>query len=197
MSNATYLFFYMIQWIALLLLSAVVWTLARNVGMLHTRLGRGGARMSNRGPDLGVVVPKIVVKVLSGRDVIIGGPTDKRTLLLFLSPGCTTCGDIAPALLSIWKSERATMSLILVGRGDELINNDFVERHGLGVIPYVVSTEVHRIYEISGTPYALFLDAKGAVFTKGTVNHLAHLESLLNASDAGTPSLEEAQGVRG
>lgn len=63
--------------------------------------------------------------------------------------------------------------------GDPDANRSFVSRHGLWRVPFALSPRAGIVYGVSSTPYALLIDAEGKLVQKGVVNHLEHLESLL------------------
>jgi methylamine dehydrogenase accessory protein MauD len=61
-------------------------------------------------------------------------------------------------------------------------------------MPYVLSTELGMAYRVSRLPYAVLLDREGTVVAKGLVNSREQLDSLLNAHDMATPSIQQYLG---
>jgi methylamine dehydrogenase accessory protein MauD len=174
----------------------VVVAMARQIGLLHRRLRPAGARMTDAGLGIGEQAPEIKEVDLQGQEMTLGSHRGKQTLLVFISVGCSSCVELAPALRSLWKTERMTLEILLVAlSGDKATNREFVTQHKLSDIPWVVSENVGLEYRVANPPYAVLVDEWGVVRAKGIVNHLEHLESLLNAAKLGHPSWESfAQG---
>lgn len=189
MTNIGIVASYFVLWALVLCLSATVYVLARHVGMLHIRIGNTSARATNEGPDIGVRLPEVATTTLDGQPFIIGGSKRHHTLLVFISPGCFNCSVLVPAFKSIMRNERY-VDLVLIGRGDDASNRAYLAQHHLSGLIAICSTDLHLLYGIVGTPYAVLLDSAGAVVTKGIVNTAVHLESILNAIDVGHPTAE-------
>ena len=145
------------QWLLVLALAAVVVALARQVGMLHLRLGpRGALEVDTEGPALGDVVPPSPAQAATGEVVLVGGPGPNR-LVLFSSPTCPLCQEVAPGISAAAAAARMA-SLVL---------------H---------DPELERAYDVPGTPFLLVLDELGIVRAKGTVNNLEQVEGLVDAA---------------
>jgi methylamine dehydrogenase accessory protein MauD len=182
--------FFMLWFVVIFLLLAVG-VLSRQVGLLHRRLGAPNARMTNSGPEVGESAPELSATDLMGREVTLASNRGRQTLMVFVSASCPACNELMPSLRSIWHSERNSLEVILVSLSlDEKMNRSFVLRHKLEDIPYVVSKEIGTRYAILTSPYGLLIDHKGIVRAKGVINHLEHLESLLDAAQLGFPSME-------
>jgi methylamine dehydrogenase accessory protein MauD len=178
--------------LVVILLVIAVFVLARQVGLLHRRLGPAGARMENAGPEVGEPAPEIRALDLRKQEVTLGSNRGKETLLVFVSATCSTCEVLAPALRSIWKSERNHLEVLLVSlAGDEVTNRKFVVRQKLEEIAYVISQELGSQYGVIAPPYGILIDKQGVVRAKGVVNHLEHLESLFNVTHVGYSTMEK------
>jgi methylamine dehydrogenase accessory protein MauD len=184
-------------WLLVMVMLLGFLALARQVGLLNRRVPPYGARAANPGPDIGDRAPLVETQDLDGRPVVVGDGGGKRMLVVFLSGGCETCADLVPAIRSLARSERNSTATVVVSFDTEGATREFVARHKLDGIPVVVSGgKVGDAYEISGTPYAVLVDEQGVVRSKGMVNHLEHLESLVVAADLGYESLEHMIHVR-
>jgi hypothetical protein len=145
------------QWALLVVLCIVVVALARQVGTLHLRLGpRGALEIDTEGPMLGEPLPPVDAVGTDGASVVIGGPGARR-LVLFSSPTCIVCREVAPALP-------------VVARAADL------------VAQIVHDTDAERVFDIPGTPFLLMLDEMGIVRAKGTVNNLEQVEGLVDTA---------------
>src|SRR5215216_1613130 len=182
---------YFVLWLVVLLLILTVFSLARQIGLLHRRLGIPRARMENAGPRIGDTVPELMATDIHGRESTLGSERNRKTLLAFVSAGCSSCEKLASSLRSVWKSERHHLEVILVSMGgDEKRNRDFVSRHQLDEIPYILDPEIATQYSIQSPPYCLIIDEHRVLRAKGRTNHMEHLESLFNAVELGHPTLE-------
>jgi hypothetical protein len=145
------------QWILVVVLAIVVVALARQVGTLHLRLGpRGALEIDAEGPALGDPVPPSPAIDDSGARVLVGGPGPKR-LVLFSSPTCPICDEVAPGIAAAASAARMT--------------------------PMVLhDPDLERAYDVPGTPFLLVLDELGIVRAKGTVNNLEQVEGLADTA---------------
>jgi hypothetical protein len=146
------------QWILLVVLCVVVVALARQVGTLHLRLGpRGALEIDTEGPALGEPVPPVEARGADGAALVVGGPGVRR-LVLFSSPTCIVCREVAPALPA-------------------------AARAG-ALLPQIVhDPDAERMFEVPGTPFLLVLDELGIVRAKGTVNTLEQVEGLIDTAE--------------
>ncbi len=189
--NGIWLVSYLALWLTVIFLLLAVLVLARQVGLLHRRLAPAGARMENAGLNIGEAAPELNALDLEGKPVSLGSKRGKWTLLVFVSPACQSCNGLGPALRSIWRNEHSTTEVVLISlAGDEKMNRDYVSRYKLQGIPFVVSQTIGLQYKVLAPPYGLLIDRDGIVRAKGVVNHLEHLESLINAGESGYPSME-------
>jgi len=182
-----------VLWLLVLLLSAAVLALARQVGVLHERIAPAGALMLRRGLTVGEPAPLLEVADLEGRAHQVGSARadGRSTLLLFVSPSCPVCKSLLPAVKSSRKDERGWVDVILASDGDSAEQRAFVAAQGLGGIPYVVSAALGLAYQVSRLPFAALLDERGILRAHGLVNSREHLESLFEAKRLGVASLQE------
>ena len=180
-----------------MLLSAVVlvlvlamFALARQIGVLHTRLAPAGALMTTAGPKVGGLAPLLSVPDLDGSSVEFGGSRNLPQLLLFVSPTCPVCKELVPTAKSMAKSEK--LSLVFGSDGGAVQkHSDYVRNMGIEEYPYVVSLELGMKFEVSKLPYAVLIDEKGVLRSKGLVNSREHLESLVESMRSGYESIQD------
>lgn len=179
-------------WILVIALSAAVFILLRQVGLLHERLGPVGALTLRGGPAVGSASPRFDLKALDGRDVAIGTPSHGHsTLLFFLSPSCPVCKSLLPVLKSIAREEGQRLQLILASDGEPDEQVAMVAREQLQDFPLVLSTPLGLAFQVSKLPHAVLIDGDGTVVAKGLVNNREHLESLFEAQRVGVASIQE------
>ena len=182
----------LVLWAVVAALALVVLALARQVGLLHERLGPAGALALAGGPKTGEPAPLLEVEDLAGRRLSLGGAdaSGRSTLLVFLSPSCTVCRTLLPALRALARRERG-LRVVLASDGPRAEHEAFVRENGLGDLAYVLSQPLGLAYRVARLPWAALVDAHGILRSQGLVNSREHLESLLEAEALGVASLQE------
>ncbi|MDP9011863.1 MAG: redoxin domain-containing protein [Pseudomonadota bacterium] len=179
-------------WIGLLVLGIVCMALARQIGVLHQRIAPAGALSLRQPLTLGDSTPEMVLTALDGSAVQIGGVRDGRSqLLLFLSPDCTICEALLPAVRSAQGAERRWLDIVLASDGESASHAEFVREKNLGGFPYVVSEHLGRSYGVAKLPYAVLIDEAGKLASTGLVNTREHLESLFVAKETGVSNIQQ------
>jgi methylamine dehydrogenase accessory protein MauD len=182
-----------VLWIAVAVLAAVVFALARQIGVLYERVAPAGALVLGKGPEVGAEAPVVRVEHLSGATEMLGAAgTDARsTLLFFLSPTCPVCKTLLPVLRSIARAEARALRVVLAGDGGRAEHEAFARAERLDGFDYVLSTQLGVTYQVSRLPYAVLIDARGVLRARGLVNTREHLESLFEAHERGVASIQE------
>lgn len=148
---------FVVQWLLLVVLAVVVVALARQVGTLHLRLGpRGALEIDTEGPAVGQAPPELEARAADGSTLQVGGPGEAR-LLLFSSPSCPVCEEVAPGIPA---------AAAAAGLQSQIVHDPAVE----------------EALEVPGTPFVLVMDGRGVVRAKGTVNNLEQVEGLVDSA---------------
>jgi len=186
-------------WIALLVLGFICMALARQIGVLHQRIAPAGALSLRQPLKVGDAAPEMSLPALDGSQVRIGGARGGRgQLLLFVSPGCTVCEALLPAVRSAQTAERAWLDIVLASDGATDKHAEYVREKSLTKFPYVVSEHLGRSYGVAKLPYAVLIDEAGRLASSGLVNTREHLESLFVAKETGVGNIQQflSQGQR-
>ncbi len=187
-----------VLWAGLLVLGIVCMALARQIGVLHQRIAPAGALSLRQPLKLGDSTPQMALPALDGSIVQIGGVRGGRSqLLLFLSPDCTICEALLPAVRSAQGAERAWLDIVLASDGEGGKHADFIREKNLGKFPYVLSEHLGRSYGVAKLPYAVLIDEAGKLSSTGLVNTREHLESLFTAKETGVSNIQQFLGQRG
>lgn len=177
--NGWWLASYVALWVLVAALSVLVLALARQIGVLHLRLGpRGALEIDDEGPPLGEAPEPADASALDGRRVTVGGPGEPQ-LLFFVSPGCPICRELLPSLAPAARAAR--MTPVAIVDVEEPVAREAYTHADPGV-PLVAAPELAGSYDVPGTPYAVVLDAIGVVRAKGTVNNLEQIEGLVDTA---------------
>lgn len=194
MSNALAATLILLTLVVLALIFAVI-ALARQIGILHTRLAPAGALMTTAGPKLGEKITNMSIPDIHGKPVAIGATGNgvsaaKAQLLLFVSPSCPICKELVPTAKSMAQSDN--VDLIFGSDGGQADTHlQYIEKMKLQNYPYIVSLELGMRFEVGKLPYAVLIDETGALRSKGLVNSREHLESLVTAMQSGYDSIQD------
>ena len=174
---------YVVLWVVVTVLCATTVALARQVGLLHLRLGpRGALELDDEGPALGRALKPVRATELSG-DAITIAARGEAQLLLFVSPGCPVCDQVLPAAAALGRGGELTPYVLVDAEAAEAATMLATMLEGRRVpAPVVAAAQLARDLEVPGTPYALVLDREGIVRAKGTVNNLEQVEGLADTA---------------
>ena len=192
--DGTLLFSYVILWALVIILSLLVFALARQVGVLHERVAPAGALMPTSGPKVGEMTEVLSLTDLNGQAVVVGG-TDAEglaTLIMFISPTCPVCKSLVPIARSLVSHEGKRMRLLFASDGGKLEQHAaYVTDLDIENYPYIISQPLGLAYAVSKLPFAVLIGGDGALKSKGLVNSREHLESLVESMDSGVASLQD------
>jgi methylamine dehydrogenase accessory protein MauD len=168
---------YVVLWLLVVALAAIVVALARQIGTLHLRVGpRGALEMDAEGPELGSKAIEIETTDMKGRAVAIGKGGEDQ-LLLFVSPTCHVCERVLPALPAAARAGNLVPYVVTDTDAEETVSQFTHKRVDAPIVPGVA---IAQAYEIPGTPYIVAIDSRGVVQAKGTVNNMEQVEGLVD-----------------
>jgi methylamine dehydrogenase accessory protein MauD len=151
--------------------------LARQIGVLHLRLGpRGALEIDEEGPELGETPEVVHLRDTEGRLVTIGGPGDGQ-LVLFVSPECSLCRTVLPSLSVAARAAGLEPRVVVDAPTAGDAGRDVARE-----VPVVLEPPLAAAYRVPGTPYVVALDSSGVVRAKGTVNNLEQMEGLVDTA---------------
>jgi methylamine dehydrogenase accessory protein MauD len=181
----------LISWIMILAMGIALLALARQVGVLHMRIAPAGALTTAGGLAVGEQSAAIAALTLDGATAIVGGPARQSglRLLMFVSAQCPLCKSMIPTAKSFARDER--VALTFVGDDEVVAQRDLIRRQGLEDYPFINGPEVGQAFGVAKLPFAVLLDAKGTILSKGLVNSREHLESLVVAHEMGIGSVQD------
>jgi methylamine dehydrogenase accessory protein MauD len=168
-------------WILLLIEGLALVIIMREIGRIHLRLGPPyGARGLRDGLDIGSLVPPVTAKDQYQQQREIGGKSTKPLLLLFMAVGCPSCRSLSPALETFQRGY-PELDVVVAIESDGRSVEGMLARENLEKIRCFVDGNLARHFQIRIYPYAILLDTAGRVISKGVVNNLEHLESLVHS----------------
>lgn len=187
---------YIALWFVATLEGLILIVALRQIGVIYMRIGPRGALAEDIGPKVGEKVPKVIQEDLDGQLVNIGTETKHDTLLVFISAKCSACRNILPGITTLSDNrDKEDIEIVLMSAGDQWPHQDGQKR--IKGVHYVVFPDYINTFKIGATPYALLIDKQGKVLTKGIINNIENLESLLNARDIGAPTAADLVRMKG
>jgi methylamine dehydrogenase accessory protein MauD len=175
-----------ILWFLVIILSLIVFALARQVGVLHERVAPAGALMPTSGPKVGEMTEAATYPDLEGVPLTVGGMSGdgKATLVLWISPTCPVCKGLVPTARSMAKDEN--LQLVFASDGNKLEQHQaYVRDLGISNYRYIVSQDFGMKYAVSKLPFAVLIGPDGTLRSKGLVNTREHLESMTESMQSG------------
>ncbi len=181
-----------ILWFLVIILSLVVFALARQVGVLHERVAPAGALMPTNGPKVGEMTEATLYKDLAGEPLTLGGASEdgRATLILWISPTCPVCKGLVPTARSMCADEN--FNLVFASDGDKPEQHQaYVSDLGISKFPYIISQALGMKYAVSKLPFAALIGPDGTLRSKGLVNTREHLDSLAESMETGIDTLQD------
>ena len=183
-----------VLWIALIVITVIVFALVRQIGVLYERVAPAGALSINQQLKVGQTAPELdVINLKNQQTLHIAGPStaQKCQLLFFVSPTCPMCKSLIGIVKSIAREESQWVDLVFASDGSEDEIGQFMEAQGLTQSNFVNSDLLGKSYGVAKLPYAVLIDEAGTLQAMGIVNSREHIESLFNVKETGYASLQE------
>lgn len=161
-------------WIVVIIQTLFILALFRYIALLLDRL-------PPQGLPLGKSAPRRDVVDIEGERHALGEPSPRHHVLIFTSPSCPWCKEMAPHLAPFASSLGQDYDLLLL-LADALPEGElrsYARELGSGApLKLAVAPELFESYAVPGTPYGLLIDKEGIVRTKGTTNSATDLQTL-------------------
>lgn len=154
--------------------SVVLYLLLRQLGYILRRVGPSGARGTPEGPRVGENLRHYLPEFAAGR---FG---ERAKLIVFVSEACSICAEIKRGAEDLAKAWRNDADILLVYDCEgTLSETDWTElARGLYTKR---ACKLRRQLNASFVPFGVVTNSAGTVVSKGLVNEIGHLESLLEA----------------
>jgi methylamine dehydrogenase accessory protein MauD len=154
-------------WVLVILQTLVLFGLLRQMLEIKQRLSElradGGTRylrLGSRAPDFSAV------ELRSGQRVRRTDLLGHKSILLFLSPKCQTCDNLATEIHGIYHKADGRLLAVCQGEREECLR--FMQGHGVN-IPVLLDPDstISEAFRIDGTPMAVLLDDEVRVRSYG------------------------------
>ncbi len=159
--NGAWLASYVVMWALLLVLGFLVLGLLRQVGLLNERLVKAD-RSRIAGLEPGATAPLFHAIGLNGQEISLGGLVDqgKAVLLIFASPRCGPCVQMAPVFEAFYQRVRDQgWEVLMVGVGSGRAGVEAYARDTGVHFPLIAQErdEISLPYKFAGSPFAFVL----------------------------------------
>jgi methylamine dehydrogenase accessory protein MauD len=192
--STTFLASYLVLWALFLLQSFVILLLLRQVGVLHLRIGPAGARVLAVGPEIGQPVAPLSLVDMDNRDqaIQISNSMSKDVMLIFVTPGCANCASLMAALKPLVRQSKHAIVWAIIGSGGMEACRSFRTTHSLNFLLFAYDPKAGQQCRVNLSPYAVRIRNDGITISKGLVNHIEHVESLLELDSQTAPMAAHA-----
>jgi len=162
-------------WIAFLVQSLFLLALFRYIGWLIERFPQ---------PGLPVGEPAPVRQAVdwTGKTHLLGRPSDRKRMLLFVSPSCPWCEKLLPHLTGFAASHHRELEVLVISTSKMSADQQTAYARRLRCdsnVRLVASPKLAEAYKVHFTPFAIVLDEAGTVRATGVPNGLKKLKSFL------------------
>ncbi|MEX0788924.1 MAG: TlpA disulfide reductase family protein [Anaerolineales bacterium] len=180
-------------WILFGVMAIVLLGLVRQIGLIQLRLGPESELLSTKeGLQYGTNAPNFEARDLLDGKRNFGLQTlkGKPIILVFFSPSCSACLELAPHLADFHRSFKGKVNVALISRSSPRSILETVATFKLKMpVAADEAGSISRDYMVRATPFAYRMDAMGIVRRRGIVNTFDDLEGLLIDAEQDEPSI--------
>jgi methylamine dehydrogenase accessory protein MauD len=159
---------YIVLWLLVLVLIALVILLYRQLGIMYLGSAEG---VSRDGLARGAKAPDFSLTDQYGNAQRLADYRGKPSVLLFGSPHCSPCRILLPQLHD-WSKAHPEVGILWLNAASPEESLKFVSDTGasLPIAPYSPQENLMDRYKVRVTPFMFLLDESGIVRAKGLVN---------------------------
>jgi methylamine dehydrogenase accessory protein MauD len=170
---------------ALRALGLLRWRLEQLEATTPSRLGRSGLKPGKKAPPF--TLPEV-----AGGETSLHDFAGRKTLLVFMQPGCGPCHGITPELNRL--QDGGDVQVVVVQNTDVETARRWAKEHRPR-FPVAVQERLSlsKRYEVFATPFAFLIDEKGVVRSKGLVGSKQHLGFVLSGRGVETHDQVETE----
>jgi thiol-disulfide isomerase/thioredoxin len=179
--SALFIASYAVLWVVVLALSVMILLLYRHFGLMAMSTAEGherdGLALGSKASALSGVDARNVQHEWTP-------PLGNHSLLVFASPGCEPCEQIAPFLGQLGRSSVELLNRVVVvasGRGDAALALEKVTGGGALCLADDASGAA-ELYQTRVTPFGFVINPAGTVAAKGLLSNPGFLRNLLDRS---------------
>jgi methylamine dehydrogenase accessory protein MauD len=186
---------YVVLWLMVVGLVVLALAILRQLGLLYARAGGSlGALQTADGIPLGEAIPVGDLFDTNGVSRSLTPTTRQFKIVLMMSPSCEVCRRLIPAIPDFASSVKRDAEMLVVLTQPD--SSGQLQSWGAGAPHVAVEPALTDLLGVPATPYAMVIDRDGRASSKGVVNDIIQIESVLNEASQREPfesALEEAR----
>jgi methylamine dehydrogenase accessory protein MauD len=165
---------YLLLWVLVVVLSAVVVGALHQIGLLRTSLvprgepaGTGPPTAEGQGPAIGSLLPRLELESINGAGHVTLDAEGPPTLVAFLSPLCDGCQDAVAALDALAVEAGSQVRVVAILIGEQRAWRSFLRVFPLSA-PVVGdrSRDLSNAFKVDAVPFGLLYDERGRLVRK-------------------------------
>ena len=176
-------------------LGLVVFSLARQIGILHERTAPLGVLQTAPALEKGSEVPELEMPTLAGGQVGLrdASGAGQWAALLFIAADCPICKSVLPAYLDQLHDNRASLQGFWVSDGTDMgAYPAYAEAHGLDEERYLVSHELGLHLQVRQLPSLVLIDDQARLVLNGVVQSPRQLQALFRNAEVRNAEVRQA-----
>lgn len=169
-------------------LALVVFSLTRQIGVLHERTAPVGVLRAAPVIEKGSTVPELEMRTLAGAHVGLrdASRAGHWTALLFVAADCPICKSILPAYLDQLHDHGASLQGFWVSDGtDTAAYPAYAQAYGLDEERYLVSQELGLHFQVRQLPSLVLIDHQARLALNRVVHNPRQLHGLFQRAEVG------------
>lgn len=181
--NGIWLSTYIFLWVLVAVIGFVVLGLARQVVLLHIRLGSRGAILpSDYGIAIGSAAPEFESEdIMTKTQIASQDYRGRKFMIAFVQPECRPCDELLKGLSAASAREISELNLLLVISGDAKRNQELAQRFGLSNVTALADDgTISANFQVDPVPFVFLIDEAGQVIAKGLANRIEELQMSAN-----------------
>jgi hypothetical protein len=186
--NPIWIISMVLQWIIILALCLLVFSLMRQLGEITLRLNAATPSTETEKENTFEPYsefPEIKVPLFDGGTFRAGGRQTVPCLIINFSPSCAACADMPNAIREFTKHvSPKELHLLVVLRIERDAAKKYVVERGLAGLSIALEEDIPQQIKTSWSPFAVSATAGGLVAASGKPKTLAHLLEMAQAARA-------------
>jgi methylamine dehydrogenase accessory protein MauD len=186
-----------VLWLVVIVMGFLLAGALRQLGLIALRLGDDpGALITVGGLNRGEHAPDFeAVDVELGTLVTLSHLPQRARVLVFITPSCLACRQLAPALNELVDTRGKEFEFLAICSGDLPSCRAFRRTNEIAIPVLNDPTgDIERAYGVPATPFIYVLDYTSRVLIRGVANNWIQLEALFDQEGTLEPTFTSVEG---
>jgi hypothetical protein len=177
-----------LQWVLILALCLLVFSLVRQLGEITLRLNSSGGAPAKEPEEPFKpysAFPELTVPLVNGGTFACGGRQNAPSLIVFFSASCISCAEMPDAIREFSKHiPSSEFYLLAVIRIERNAVKRYIDERSLGQVNIAIESDVPDELKIGRSPFAVAVTSTGQIAANGKPKQLTHLLEMAQAARA-------------